>query len=75
MERGNGKYELPEEKIFDTNIFSFPPKKTERGLKIYSLVAVTLKIKKINSSLKLAVVHFILSLISETILASSRIEH
>ena len=33
MESGDGKYELPEEKIFDTNTFSFS-KKTERDPKI-----------------------------------------
>ena len=69
------KYELPEEKIFDTNILSFS-KKTERDpKKLFSSGSDPENKKKNDNSLKLAVIYFILLLISETILASSRIEH
>ena len=74
MEGERWQYELPEEKIFDTNIFSFSKKNRKRP-KNYSLMAVALKIEKTDKSLKLAVIQFLPLLIFETILAFSRIKH
>lgn len=73
MERGeDGKYELPED--YRYYLFILQKKNRKRPKKLF-FSGSDPENKKINNSLELAVIHFILLLISETILASSRTEH
>ena len=62
------------QKIIDI-IFSFFKKKNRKRPKKLFFSGSDLENKKINNRLELAVIHFILLLISETMLASSRTEH
>ena len=62
------------QKIIDI-IFSFSKKNNRKRPKKLFFSGSDPENKKINNSLELAVIHFILLLISETILASSRTEH
>ena len=62
------------QKIIDI-IFSFSKKKNRKRPKKLFFSGSDPENKKINNSLELAVIHFMLLLISETILASSRTEH